>query len=118
MDPVDRYLKLVRRNFAQAANEKVWESLEKALRSGIHWQPAASPKNCEAWSGQAEDWLFILADFPIDSQPGRRPGDRGQNVVMISPAPWGITIASDAAAQHQLAHWLHLELCATYGHQN
>ena len=84
------------------------DDLAKALRADLQWKPCA-PDGAEiglkAWSASQGDWTFTLFDFPIDTQEGRQPGDRGQNVALLNRKK-NMVFMSDDKLFHELAAWL------------
>ena len=81
--------------------------LLSALRGPLAWTsiPVGEVQNTRMWETTSGDWRFILVDFSVETQPGHKPGDRGQNVTM-SNRKHALHIMSDGTMQHEVARWL------------
>jgi hypothetical protein len=85
---------------ASAARE-----LQVLLNGRINWRASGTDlteHNADAWQAEVGDWRLAVVDFSIEDQPGRRPGERGQNMV-LSNTKTHLVIMSDGKEQHELA---------------
>lgn len=69
----------------------------------------AASLGMKAWEARSGSWRLVVADFPIDDQRGRRPGDRGQTVA-ISNLEIGLCIGGDEISLQLLAKWLYEQI--------
>jgi hypothetical protein len=99
--------------------------LERVLRGPLDWR-SADHRKAEAldahvtnavrvshfWEAHQDGWHLVLTDFPVGDQPGHKPFDRGQNMVVSKPDSDCPILMSDGEVFHELAKWLLLRLRA------
>ncbi len=106
---IDNYLASVSSSLSPAHCTALRQALLSLAEGRTPWtkinDTRFSEHEVDAWKTVVGTWHFALADFSIEDQPGRRPGDRGQNIVISNHTP-PIILGSDSPAAHTLAAFL------------
>jgi hypothetical protein len=112
-DSTDPIAAIVKNMTVAGYRPEIIMAWEHAARARHDWKEAKrapdKPDTARVWEANYQGWHLVLADFPVDDQPGFSPGDRGQNLAM-SHREWGLVMMSDGAAWHELAALLHRQV--------
>ena len=108
-DPVNDFCE----GLAKCGQREAAAELRNMLCGKMEWEGvySVSVEGARVWQSKPGNWTIAVVDFSIADQPGRRPGDRGQNVA-ISNMKTGLIIMSDGPEQHRLAEYLYEKIQA------